>query len=200
MLATVLLIGSVTVDRLHAEASRPARGPEGSLESREEARPTLAWAEFCKRYPGECTVNLSEPTVISLVPALARTIVRVNAHVNALVQPRTDEEHWGVEDRWDFPDDGFGDCEDYQILKRKLLIEAGLPRRALRMAVVIDEDGAGHAVLMVMTRQGDLILDNKTDAVLAWDQTRYTYVKREGYSSGKWVSLSGRASPRATAN
>ena len=24
-------------------------------------------------------------------------------------------EHRGVVDRWDFPDDGYGDCEDYQL-------------------------------------------------------------------------------------
>ncbi|MFC5086468.1 transglutaminase-like cysteine peptidase [Microvirga arabica] len=36
------------------------------------------------------------------------------------------------------------------------------------MVVVIDEQGAGHAVLMVRTDQGELILDNKRDAVLAW--------------------------------
>ena len=36
----------------------------------------------------------------------------------------TDKAHWGVVDRWDFPDDGYGDCEDYQLLKRKLLPSA----------------------------------------------------------------------------
>jgi predicted transglutaminase-like cysteine proteinase len=39
------------------------------------------------------------------------------------------------------------------------------------MAVVIDEDGAGQAVLMVRTNRGELVLDNKTEAVLPWSET-----------------------------
>ena len=99
--------------------------------------------------------------------------------MNARIKPITDKDHWGVVDRWEFPDDGKGDCEDYQLLKRKMLAERGLPRRAMRMTVVIDELGEGHAVLMIRTDRGDYILDNKTSAVLPWDQTGYVYVKRE---------------------
>ena len=95
----------------------------------------------------------------------------------------TDKEHWGVVDSWDFPDDGYGDCEDYQLLKRKLLAEHGLSRRAMRMTVVIDEQGEGHAVLMVRTDRGDYILDNKPMRVLPWEQTGYVFVKREGHDS-----------------
>ena len=47
------------------------------------------------------------------------------------------------------------------------------------MTVVIDEKGEGHAVLTLITSRGDLILDNKTNAVLPWTQTGYTFVKRE---------------------
>ena len=49
-----------------------------------------------------------------------------------------DSELWGVPDRWDLPTTGYGDCEDMQLLKRKLLAERGLPRRAMRMTVVIN--------------------------------------------------------------
>ncbi len=59
-------------------------------------------------------------------------------------------------------------------------MERGLPRRALRMTVVIDDIGEAHAVLMVRTDRGDLILDNKTNAVLSAPNTGYTYIKREG--------------------
>ena len=81
-----------------------------------------------------------------------KTIVDVNERVNDTILPVTDQDHWGVADRWDYPDDGLGDCEDIQLLKRRLLTEAGLPHRALRMTVVIDELGAGHAVLMAQDR------------------------------------------------
>ena len=113
--------------------------------------------------------------------------------------PVTDQDHWGVADRWDYPDNGMGDCEDIQLLKRRVLIEAGLPRRALRMTVVIDELGAGHAVLMVRTDRGDYILDNKRAAVLSWQETGYRYVKREGSESAAWVWLGNQAAPIMTA-
>jgi predicted transglutaminase-like cysteine proteinase len=92
-----------------------------------------------------------------------------------------------------------GDCEDIQLLKRRVLIEAGLPRRALRMTVVIDELGAGHAVLMARTNRGDYILDNKRAAVLSWQETGYRYVKREGSESAAWVWLGNQAAPIVTA-
>jgi predicted transglutaminase-like cysteine proteinase len=70
----------------------------------------------------------------------------------------------------------------------------------MRMAVVIDEEGQGHAVMMVRTSRGDFVLDNKRDLVLTWEQTPYTYVKRESQAGVGWVSLGGLASPTATAN
>jgi predicted transglutaminase-like cysteine proteinase len=87
------------------------------------------------------------------------------------------------------PTDGIGDCEDYQLLKRKLLVEAGLPRRAMRMTVVIDDIGEGHAVLTVRTDAGDLILDNKVDAVMSWHEVNYEFIKRESSRLAGWLFL-----------
>ncbi len=174
--------------------------PTAPAETLGEARPLLAWIDFCRRHPSECMVDTSEPAVVALTPRTWQTIVSINRKVNAIIKPMTDLEHWSVADRWDFPDDGFGDCEDYQILKRKLLVEHGLPRRAMRMTVVIDDQGEGHAVMMVRTDRGDFILDNKRMSVLPWKDTGYVFVKREGHDSLAWVSLNGVTSPTATAN
>ena len=112
----------------------------------------------------------------------------------------TDHEHWGVADHWDFAEDGYGDCEEYQLVKRKRLVAAGFPRRALRLTAAIDEDGAPHAVMMVRTDRGDFILDNKRSAVLPWRKTAYIYLQREGDTGRTWVSLGGAfAAPVATA-
>ena len=138
--------------------------------------------------------------MIALTPAVWRTIAGINRRVNARIKPVTDMAHWGVVDRWDYPDDGFGDCEDIQLLKRKLLMDRHLSRRAMLMTVVIDEIGEGHAVLMIRTDKGDLILDNKTNVVLPWQRTGYSFVKREGQDSSDWVSLNNGASPVTTAN
>jgi len=149
--------------------------------------PTPAGLAFCQRMPTECAVDLSEPAEIPLTIELMALLRDVTSEVNAAIKPMADMEHWGIEDRWDFAEDGYGDCEDFQLVKRKRLIEKGLPRRALRMTVVVDQASEGHAVLMVRTTSGDLVLDNKTSAVLPWRETGYWFIKREDGLA--WVSL-----------
>ena len=80
-------------------------------------------------------------------------MLKVNAWVNESIKPMTDLEHWGVVERWNYPDDGYGDCEDYVLLKRRMLMQAGWPREALLITVVRDKKGDGHAVLTVKTDQ-----------------------------------------------
>ena len=202
LLGATLLIGGAA-GPVQPSQARPAAGlPEAgtAADPGAPARPVAAWNDFCQRHPGDCAVDTSEPALISLTPAVWHTLTTINRRVNARIKPITDMAHWGVVDRWDYPDDGFGDCEDIQLLKRRMLIERRLPRRALRMTVVIDEIGEGHAVLMVRTDRGDLILDNKTNAVLPWQRTGYSFVKREGQDGRAWVSLNNGASPVTTAN
>jgi predicted transglutaminase-like cysteine proteinase len=196
LIALTLVIGGATT-----QAQTVASLPSASkVAERSAAKPVLAWTKFCQRRPSECDLDRSEDAVITLTPEIWRTIVSVNRRVNARIRPLTDMAHWGVVDSWDFPDDGAGDCEDYQLLKRKILSDRGLPRRAMRMTVVIDELNEGHAVLMIRTDRGDYILDNKINAVLPWEQTGYVFVKREGQDATAWVSLGGVTSPTSTAN
>ncbi len=60
----------------------------------------------------------------------------VNQQVNTSIKAKTDKDRWGIEDIRDFAEDGYGDCEDYQLVKRKRLVDAGFPRRAPRMTVM----------------------------------------------------------------
>jgi predicted transglutaminase-like cysteine proteinase len=182
-------------------ASLPKAGTVGRIDTTGPARPVKAWTAFCERYAGECDVNAFEPASVTLSAKLWRTLNAVNQKVNSTIKPTTDQDHWGLVDRWDLPTDGRGDCEDIQLQKRKILVEQyGVPKRALRMTVVIDEQGEGHAVLMVRTDEGELILDNKRDAILPWHQTGYVFVKREGQDNRNWVSLGDLSSPVTTAN
>src|SRR5918997_4190010 len=112
--------------------------------------------KLCERLPDECEVDTTEPATIALNVKTWQAIVSVNRRVNTTVRPLTDQDHWGVPDSWDFPTDGAGDCEDYQLQKRKLLVEAGLPPPAMRLTVVIHEKRQGHSVMMVGTKPGDL--------------------------------------------
>lgn len=197
----LLALASVSPVQAQTFAALPDSSLNQALDTSGGARPVQAWVQFCARYPAECDVNPAEPATMAMTSRLWKTLNAVNRQVNAKIKPRTDLEHWGVVDRWDLAEDGYGDCEDYQNLKRKILVEQhGFPRRALRMTVVVDEQGEGHAVMMVRTDAGDLVLDNKRSGILSWQNTGYVFVKREGQDSRDWVSLGDRSSPATTAN
>ncbi|EKF17286.1 transglutaminase [Nitratireductor pacificus pht-3B] len=150
--------------------------------------------ELCQREPAECRQSTANARPIKLTRNLWQAMIDINNSVNAAVQPRTDQEIWGIEEFWSYPD-VFGDCEDYVLEKRRLLMKAGVPAGNLLITVVRQPNGDGHAVLTVMTSMGDYILDNLEPRVLAWTDTEYTYLKRQSAaSSGKWVSINdGRA-------
>ena len=198
MASTALLAAQCGAAAAQTLAALPM--PSAGAQELGQARPIVGWVEFCARYGSECAVDASEPSQVTLTPRLWQTVTGINRQVNTSLRAVTDQEHWGVPDRWDLAEDGSGDCEDFQLLKRKLLAQAGLPRRAMRMTVVIDEKGEGHAVLMLRTDRGDLVLDNKTSAVLPWHKTGYTFIKRESQEAASWVSLGGATAPTVTAN
>lgn len=163
----------------------------------EPARPPIGWVEFCVEYKSECNTKPSAPRDVVLTPKAWSDMVKVNAWVNDAIQPITDQDHWGVVERWNYPDDGKGDCEDYVLLKRKMLIQAGWPREALLITVVRDKRGDGHAVLTVKTDRGEFVLDNQEGEVLPWNKTGYRFVKRQSQSDpNSWVAL---GEPRAPA-
>lgn len=203
-MSTNFLAGAVAAFALLAASQSPALAqpplPVAKVAyASGEARTPIGWIGFCQRDPGECAVDPNEPEVVALTPQVWRQIQAVNAKVNKDIKPITDMDHWGVVEQWDLPTDGMGDCEDYVLLKRHKLALAGLSRRAMRVTVVLDEVGEGHAVLMLRTDRGDLILDNKRDALLSWHETGYTYIKRESQDRIGWTSLGGATSPTVTA-
>jgi len=89
-----------------------------------------------------------------------------------------------------FRDMRYGDCEDYVLQKRKMLVDAGWPREALLITVVRDKRGDGHAVLTVKSDKGEFILDNQNEEIVLWTETGYRFVKRQSqYDVNVWVSL-----------
>jgi predicted transglutaminase-like cysteine proteinase len=156
----------------------------------ETARPPIGWVDFCIEYQPECVTKSSLPRDVVLSPQAWADLVKVNAWVNDAIKPITDMEHWGRVERWNYPDDGYGDCEDYVLLKRRMLVQAGWPREALLITVVRDKKGDGHAVLTVKTDRGEFILDNQEPQVLPWERTGYHFVKRQSQADpNNWVLL-----------
>ena len=184
--ALIAVFAVATIDPLAATA-----GSERSHVLVSEVTPPPAgWIEFCARQPGECMGGMTAPRDFILTLEAWKDLVRVNKRVNEAIKPMSDLEHWGVLERWSYPDDGYGDCEDYVLLKRRMLIQSGWPREALLVTVVRDKKGQGHAVLTVTTDTGDFVLDNQNDVILLWSKTGYHFVKRQSQSDPNvWVLL-----------
>ncbi len=154
------------------------------------SRPPIGWIEFCSNHPRECAAGATTPRDVVLSAKAWKDLNRINKLVNDSVRPMTDLEQWGVVEKWSYPDSGYGDCEDYVLLKRKLLIQAGWPREALLITVVREASGDGHAVLTVKTDKGEYILDNQKAEILLWSETNYRFVKRQSQTDQNvWISL-----------
>ncbi len=145
--------------------------------------------KFCRQYPGECNQRSRKKPPMTLTRSAWKKLIKVNYSVNQAIRPLTDFEIHGVEERWSYPQN-VGDCEDYVLLKRNMLMRAGFSAADLLITVVKQPEGSGHAVLTVRTDLGDYILDNMRDKVLLWSETEYTFLKRQSSRhSGKWTKL-----------
>lgn len=145
--------------------------------------------QFCRQFPDECNIK-SRHKPAARVTAYGWDVVRdINALVNENVEPLTDWEIHGQEEVWSYP--GLvGDCEDYVLLKRQMLIEKGFAPSDLLITVVRRPDGEGHAVLTLRTSKGDFVLDNLDSEVRLWSETPYNYLKRQAtFHTGRWVNI-----------
>ncbi len=150
----------------------------------------IGHVKFCNHFPRDC-IRLDRGNLrVRLTSAAQRQLNVINESVNREIKPVSDQEQYGVVERWTYPEHGKGDCEDYVLVKRKRLVESGWPASALLITVVRDEFGEGHAVLTVRTDRGDFILDNKRSEILPWNKTDYFFIKRQSAEDpSKWVSL-----------
>ena len=185
ILGLVLTGPAAAVEATQAEAPRDAY----MATTGRTAQP-IGHFEFCRDHAAECSVRSLIRPRVALTPALWNQLAAVNARVNLAITPATDEEVYGREEVWAYPDRGLGDCEDVVLLKRRDLIAKGWPVGALLITVVRQPNGDGHAVLTVLTDRGDLILDNLQPRILVWTDTDYEYVKRQSeLNSGQWMQI-----------
>jgi predicted transglutaminase-like cysteine proteinase len=180
-IATAILLAAI--------APLPAAAVDGAMLIGAATSAPIGHVEFCRVHPQDCEPFAAPDLVVSLTAARWDELSDVNLRVNAEIAPLTDREIYGVLERWEYPA-AAGDCEDFALLKRQVLIELGWPPSALLMTVVRDEVGDGHAVLTVRTSLGDLILDNRVNEILPWDLTPYGYVKRQSTrDAAQWDTI-----------
>jgi predicted transglutaminase-like cysteine proteinase len=188
--AAALAAATLMVAALATPTAKAASDQQLFITTGPLTRAPIGWMDFCIEYAPECETKPLEARDVVLTPRSWKDLARINKWVNESVWPVTDMDHWGVVERWNYPDDGYGDCEDYVLLKRKLLMQAAWPRQALLITVVRDRNGDGHAVLTVKTDKGEFILDNQSQDILLWSETGYQFVKRQLQTDpNSWVAL-----------
>ena len=164
-------------------------------------------------------LSASEDKIISMSQALAsppprasdqplhvasaewKLVKAVNTKVNRAIYRSTDQQTYGREEVWALPLQSgvtYGDCEDYVLEKRRALLQAGIDRRNLNIAVVTTWAGERHAVLLVRAAEGEFVLDNLTSRVLPWTKAGYDWNQRqvEG-ETYDWVEIGQPPSSRS---
>jgi predicted transglutaminase-like cysteine proteinase len=153
--------------------------------------PPVGFVQFCATPAGaeECKPLAKVTRAADMSPQRWNLVFQVNTYVNNKIAPVSDQDLYGEAEHWAYPVNA-GDCEDYVLLKKRYLEGLGFAADDLRITVVLDEAGAGHAVLTLTTASGDFILDNRRNDVLLWSDTKYKFLKRQSAANPmQWMAL-----------
>lgn len=170
--ASVLMLslsGGVTLADTQAVARVPAGGGFTA---------PVGFQIFCLQNSSFCRGGGASQVVLDR--AAVDALKSVNAQVNRAIRPAADRG-----DVWQLGVNR-GDCEDYVLAKRAELMRRGFPASALRIAAVRTRQGEGHAVLVVRTDQGDLVLDNLTSQLKFSNTTGLTFVAMTAADGRTW--------------
>ena len=126
----------------------------------------LSMQYFCAQNRNECRGGGSAQ--VAMTPNLLAVLKQVNVHVNRSIRPKVD-----TADLWNL-NPAEGDCEDYVLTKRSMLIRNGVSAGSLRIAYTHTRRGEPHAVLVVRTSEGDYVLDNLNNSVKTLRASGYT--------------------------
>ena len=128
---------------------------------------------------------------------LESQVRRVNDLMNS-VQYISDKRNWGRSDYWATPVEFItrgGDCEDFAIAKYAALRALGVPDSKMRVLILKDmQKNIPHAVLIVYTNEGPMILDNQIKTVRA-DNSIHHYKPIYSINRTSWWL---HTAPRAT--
>ncbi|KIP98150.1 hypothetical protein RU07_22445 [Agrobacterium tumefaciens] len=192
---TALTAGAVIASLSAANAASPnamrsvGTAIEGAFVS--EGRPTLApfaQVRFCLSNPVDCEKSDVEPAAPDDKKA-RQMLQQVNVQVNSSIIGRNDKKNGKSVDIWQVGAKS-GDCEDYALTKRRILMSKGYPAAALRIAVAYTSSGEGHAVLIAKTATGDVVLDNRTNVIKSWRNADLRWVKiQSGSNPHLWYTM-----------
>jgi predicted transglutaminase-like cysteine proteinase len=154
--------------------------------------PPMGHSRFCLRYPGECEVEgIDLPRRdITLTPERWNELNTINREVNRDISPKVSLGSGATEEWLISPSSG--DCKDYAVTKRHELLALGWPSRALLLSEVIVPSGEHHLILVVRTKDVDLVLDNLNANIrpVAMTYRQYQWIRIESPQNPKfWASV-----------
>ena len=167
----------------------PAQAPTSEAAGAPAADRTAVLTAAIEEAAQPVTPLTADDGLLARLTAVSR---RINRAIRYVLEQRVS----GDADTWRLPlspgERAVGDCKDYVLDKRRALIEDGVAPSNLSIAIVRTPWGETHAVLLVITDRGELVLDSLSDGVRPWREVRYTWLARQalGRQLG-WVSLKG---------
>ncbi|SPF76266.1 hypothetical protein ALP8811_01268 [Aliiroseovarius pelagivivens] len=142
---------------------------------------------LCSTYSWACARGTSSGVVTQGQMQVVRT---VNSQINRSTPAIEDSQQYGEAERWAMPTSRGGDCEDYALAKKRALIGKGIDPQRLLIATVLDRSRRPHAVLIVRTDEGDMVLDNVTNSIRNWRDTRYVFLRmQDPKRPSRWVNV-----------
>ncbi len=149
-------------------------------------RPFTKWTRMFERFEASLQSKSNDKQIIrdwqaDLAAYKDLPLFAMAEKVNDLINRQKyiiDRENWGESDYWATPVEFFtrgGDCEDFAIAKYISLKLLGVPEERMRVAIIHDKiKDIPHAVLIVYTDKGAVLLDNQIKEVRYTDKvSRY---------------------------
>lgn len=141
---------------------------------------------FCLQHPKDCEyqkVDLRKQDML-LTAERWGELNLVNRQVNRDITP--DPTLGPATEEWKISP-ASGNCHDYAVTKRHELLARGWPARDLLLAEVIVPSGEHHLILVVRTKNVDLVLDNLNANIRPASATLHQY---------QWVRIESPRDPR----
>jgi len=164
-----------------AACAAPIPIPAAQMQTGAQAMPPMGYIAMCAET--DCApIPVTAPTKLN--SAKWTELNAINDAVNRL--PKIPDTALDV---WQPAATRGGDCEDLALEKQQRLIAAGWPSGDLLLATARTFSGEGHAVLIVRTDRGDLVLDDINWAIVTMQDAPYVWRSMQAPGFMKWAAI-----------
>lgn len=188
LLLLFVIFASIPVENVQAQSHVP-------IDWRTRIIEPSGYTALCKREPEYCKKTRGNLSVRYTNKVRAQ-LELINRDVNEGIEYVSDEIRHGTPDLWE-RSVHHGDCEEYALRKRDLLLAmGGYPPGALVFGWVIDTTRGRripHLVLVVKTSKADFILDNLRPFPYEWHASNHVWVAIQASDNPRiWYAVDDR--------